>query len=88
MACKGRDIYTEGEFIVCARTDARGVEGIESTIKRAKAYIDVGVDMIFPEGMTSFDEFAYVAENLRNYNKNILLLANMTEFGKTPYINL
>ena len=43
------------DFIICARTDAKGVEGIEATIKRSKAYIDAGADMIFPEGLESLD---------------------------------
>ncbi len=48
---------SEGEFIVCARTDAKGVMGIEETIKRSKAYIDAGADMIFPEGLATLEEF-------------------------------
>ena len=43
------------DFIICARTDAKGVEGIESTINRSKAYIDSGADMIFPEGLESLE---------------------------------
>ena len=39
------------EFIICARTDARGVEGIDATIERSIAYIEAGADMIFPEGL-------------------------------------
>lgn len=79
-------------FIVCARTDARGVEGIDSTITRAKAYIDAGADMIFPEGLASEAEFGAVAEALRSHRApngaTVYLLANMTEFGKTPIIPL
>ena len=44
---------TDGQFIVCARTDARGVEGLEAVVDRSKAYIDAGADMIFPEGLAS-----------------------------------
>lgn len=81
-----------GSFIVCARTDARGVEGIDSTITRAKAYIDAGADMIFPEGLASEAEFGRVAEALRSHRapngSTVYLLANMTEFGKTPIIPL
>lgn len=79
-------------FIVCARTDARGVEGIDATITRAKAYIDAGADMIFPEGLASEAEFGRVAEALRSHRapsgSTVYLLANMTEFGKTPIIPL
>ena len=42
---------SDGEFIVCARTDAKGVYGLDECIKRSKAYIDAGADMIFPEGL-------------------------------------
>jgi len=48
---------SKGEFVICARTDARNVEGIDMTIKRSKAYVDAGADMIFPEGLKSFEEF-------------------------------
>ncbi|HVZ94944.1 MAG TPA: isocitrate lyase/phosphoenolpyruvate mutase family protein [Phycisphaerales bacterium] len=77
-----------GSFVVCARTDARGVEGIDAVITRAKAYIDAGADMIFPEGLASEEEFGKVAEALRSHSKSVYLLANMTEFGKTPVIPL
>jgi len=83
-----------GSFIVCARTDARSVEGLEAVIVRAKAYIDAGADMIFPEGLHTEEEFAHVAEGLAGYGDGgapgggVFLLANMTEFGKTPIIAL
>eukprot|EP01017_Pseudomicrothorax_dubius_P031142 TRINITY_DN3949_c0_g4_i2.p1 TRINITY_DN3949_c0_g4~~TRINITY_DN3949_c0_g4_i2.p1 ORF type:complete len:254 (-),score=76.66 TRINITY_DN3949_c0_g4_i2:62-823(-) len=81
---------SNGEFIICARTDARGVIGIEETIRRAKLYVDAGADMIFPEGLASKEEFALVAKELKQYGSRggPFLLANMTEFGKTPYISL
>eukprot|EP00743_Colponemidia_sp_Colp-15_P003305 GILK01003569.1.p1 GENE.GILK01003569.1~~GILK01003569.1.p1 ORF type:complete len:310 (+),score=52.57 GILK01003569.1:69-998(+) len=93
-AAAARDACSNGQFIVCARTDARGVEGIESTISRAKRYVDAGADMIFPEGLVSEEEFKIVADALYGYgNKDApgggpFLLANMTEFGKTPIIPL
>jgi methylisocitrate lyase len=73
-----------GPFIVCARTDAAGVSGVDDTIARGKAYVDAGADMIFPEGLRSEDEFARVADALRAHSDGVFLLANMTEFGKTP----
>ena len=76
-----------GEFKICARTDARGVEEIEITVKRSKAYIDAGADMIFPEGLENIEEFEFVAKELKGHKKEVFLLANMTEFGKTPMIN-
>ena len=82
--CSGR------QFVICARTDAAGVLGLEETIARAKLYVDAGADMIFPEGLASEADFARVAQALRGYGQGDgpFLLANMTEFGKTPYISL
>lgn len=88
IASDARDECSNGDFIICARTDAKGVEGIDATISRSKAYIDAGADMIFPEGLTSIEEFTLVADELRNHKKDIFLLANMTEFGKTPIIDM
>jgi len=76
-------------FIICARTDARGVEGLEAAVARAAAYLEAGADMIFPEGLTSEQEFATFATSLQSSagkGRKYHLLANMTEFGKTPLI--
>lgn len=78
-------------FVVCARTDAKGVEGFGPAVERAKAYVDAGADMIFPEGLTSEDEFERFADQLLAMvpsTRRVYLLANMTEFGKTPIIPL
>jgi methylisocitrate lyase len=90
IAVKASKECSDGEFIICARTDAAGVTGIEDCIKRSKMYIDAGADMIFPEGLKSKEEFVLVAKELRGYGPKggPFLLANMTEFGKTPYISL
>lgn len=69
------------EFIVVARTDARGVEGMDAAVERANAYRAAGADMIFPEGLVTEEEFAEFATRSPG-----LLLANMTEYGKTPQI--
>ena len=69
------------EFIVIARTDAASVNGMKDAIDRANLYRQAGADMIFPEGLESEKEFAEFAKNSPG-----LLLANMTEFGKTPDI--
>ena len=69
-------------FVVCARTDACGVEGLDAAIERAKRYVDAGADAIFPEGLASEAEF----ETFR-HAIDAPLLANMTEFGKTPLIS-
>jgi len=71
------------DLVVIARTDARGVEGIDSAIERARAYIKAGAEIIFPEALESKQEFAEFSQKL-----NAPLLANMTEFGKTPYMTV
>lgn len=83
----------ESGFIICARTDAKGVEGFDAAVNRAKAYVEAGADMIFPEGLASEEEFAKFATALRGAGARRngaltapFLLANMTEFGKTPMI--
>ena len=68
-------------MMVIARTDARSVYGIDAAIERAQEYSRAGADMIFPEALESPSEFA---EFRRKVKKP--LMANMTEFGKTPYI--
>jgi len=69
-------------FVICARTDARSVEGLEKSIARAKAYVDAGADMIFPEALQDEKEF----ERFRKEVK-VPLLANMTEFGKSRLLS-
>ncbi|MEM8756866.1 MAG: isocitrate lyase/phosphoenolpyruvate mutase family protein [Planctomycetota bacterium] len=87
-AAKAAEDCSGGSFIVCARTDARAVDGLDAAIDRAVAYVDAGAGMIFPEGLHSEDEFAQFAEAMRGLSKPPLMLANMTEFGKTPHIPL
>ncbi|GER66778.1 2-methylisocitrate lyase [Weizmannia acidilactici] len=67
-------------LVVVARTDARGVEGVEQALERANAYVEAGADAIFPEALQSADEFRMFVEKIK-----APLLANMTEFGRTPY---
>ncbi|MEM6538771.1 MAG: methylisocitrate lyase [Pseudomonadota bacterium] len=69
-------------FVLIARSDARAVEGLDSSIDRMKAYVDAGADMIFPEAMKSLEEFEAVREAL-----DVPILANMTEFGKSRLLN-
>ncbi|RYG32619.1 methylisocitrate lyase [bacterium] len=68
-------------FVIVARTDAKGVEGLEGAINRAQAYVRAGADAVFPEGLASEEEFVAFRAALE-----VPLLANMTEFGKTPII--
>lgn len=69
-------------FIV-ARTDAAASEGMDGAVARAKLYIDAGADMIFPEALTSVEMFKEFAARMP---KGVPLMANMTEFGRTPYL--
>jgi methylisocitrate lyase len=69
-------------FLLIARTDARSVEGIGKAIDRAKAYVDAGADMIFPEALEDEKEFEQFRKEI-----DVPLLANMTEFGKTKILN-
>lgn len=66
-------------FVIMARTDAVAVEGSEAAIARAQAYVDAGADMIFAEAIESLDGFRRFTEAVR-----VPVLANITEFGKTP----
>ena len=68
-------------FVICARTDARGLEGLDAAIDRAKAYVDAGADMIFTEALADAGEF----ETFRNA-VDAPLLANLTEFGKSELV--
>jgi len=69
------------DALIIARVDSRGVIGLDDAIERAKIYLEAGADIIFPEALTSKEEFAKFAKEVK-----APLLANMTEFGKTPYI--
>ena len=83
VACDARDRLTDKQFVVCARTDARSVTGIEEAIERGLAYADAGADMLFPEGLHNFKEFNTYSSAIRKRNEKVHLLANLTEFGVT-----
>ncbi len=88
-AAKASEDYSDGAFMICARTDAKGVDGFDAAVERAKAYVEAGASMIFPEGLTSEQEFADFAKAMDAMgDKRPYLLANMTEFGKTPMLTL
>jgi methylisocitrate lyase len=70
-------------LVIIARTDARGVTDMADAIERAKRYLDAGADWIFPEALQSKDEFAEFARAI-----DAPLVANMTEFGKSPLLTL
>ncbi len=72
---------TSPDFLVIARTDARGVDGYDEAVRRAHLYLAAGADGIFPEALASAEELARFARDVKS-----LLLANCTEFGKTPLL--
>ncbi|MFE9788123.1 methylisocitrate lyase [Nocardia salmonicida] len=75
-------VRRDPDFVICARTDARAIEGLDAAIERARAYADAGADLIFTEALAEEAEFAKFRAAV-----DIPLLANMTEFGKTPLLS-
>lgn len=73
------DGRTEPHFVIMARTDAHAVEGQQAAIDRASAYVAAGADMIFAEALTTLDEYRQFTSAI-----DVPVLANLTEFGKTP----
>ncbi|MCL4215799.1 MAG: methylisocitrate lyase [Candidatus Hydrogenedentes bacterium] len=71
------------DFLLIARTDAYGVSGYDEAVDRAHRYLEAGADAIFPEALESVEELKRFAADV-----DTLLLANMTEFGKTPYLTV
>ena len=71
------------DFVIIARTDARGVEGFDAAVDRARVYLEAGADMIFPEALETVEEFAEFARRVP-----APLIANMTEFGRSPLLDL
>ncbi|MFT7597117.1 MAG: methylisocitrate lyase [Acidimicrobiales bacterium] len=84
-ACEAR---RDPDFVVIARVDAAAVEGVEAAIERANRYAAAGADVIFAEALTSADEFGRFGsvEMIGPTGQRVPLMANMTEFGKTPYL--
>ncbi len=74
----------EPGFVIMARTDAHAVEGLAKAIERALAYVDAGADMIFAEALTTLGEVRAFTRALGS----VPVLANLTEFGKTPLFTL
>ncbi len=73
------DARTDDSFVIMARTDALAVEGMSSAIDRAQACAEAGADMIFPEAMTTLEQYAEFTKTVK-----VPVLANITEFGATP----
>src|SRR5437868_4852479 len=72
----------DDDFVIVARTDARGVTGFDDAVRRAQLYLEAGADAIFPEALESEPEFAAYAKAV-----HAPLLANMTEFGRSPNLD-
>jgi len=77
-ACEARE---DPDFVIIARTDSRAGEGVDGAIRRARAYVEAGADVLFPEAPQSREELARFAAEIPGP-----LLANMTEFGKSPLV--
>jgi methylisocitrate lyase len=73
------DARLDDKFVVMARTDAHAVEGQKSALERAQRYVEAGADMIFAEALTSLEEYRQFTRAVK-----VPVLANLTEFGKTP----
>lgn len=78
------DARTDADFVIMARTDAHAGEGHASALARAQAYVAAGADMIFAEALTTLDEYRAFTAALGD----VPVLANITEFGKTPLFTL
>ena len=74
-----RDAITEDEFMLMARTDAFANEGINGTIERAQRYVEAGANALFPEAITSLEDYKTLSDAV-----SVPILANITEFGMTP----
>lgn len=75
------DGRADPDFVLMARTDAAAVEGLDSAIERSLRYVEAGADMIFAEAMRSLDDYRAFCSRVR-----VPVLANLTEFGKTPML--
>ena len=74
-----RDAITDDEFMLMARTDAFANEGINGTIERAQRYVEAGANALFPEAITSLEDYKTLSDSV-----SVPILANITEFGMTP----
>jgi methylisocitrate lyase len=73
------DARTDNDFVIMARTDAYAIEGLASAIDRASLYVELGADMIFAEAISALSDYAAFSKEIK-----VPILANSTEFGKTP----
>ena len=79
------DARNDAGFVIMARTDALANEGIDKAIDRAVAYVEAGADMLFPEAVTTLEQYRTISEKVdKASGKHVPILANITEFGQTP----
>lgn len=76
------DARVDDNFVIMARTDALAVEGMESTVEKAAAFVEAGADMIFPEALNTLEQYQTFSSAV-----DVPILANITEFGATPLFN-
>ena len=77
------DARTDKNFVIMARTDAFANEGRDASLERVQKYVEAGADMIFPEALNDLENFEFFANHA-----SVPILANITEFGKTPLFTL
>ncbi len=77
------DARTDENFLICARTDARAVDGVDAAIQRANVYVEAGADMVFPEAPQSKAEMKRFCQEIK-----APVMANMVEYGKTPLLSV
>ncbi|MGY0619623.1 methylisocitrate lyase [Lysobacter sp. A378] len=76
------DSRTDDGFVIMARTDAAAAEGVDAAIERATAYVEAGADMIFPEAISTLEDFGRFKAAVK-----VPVVANLTEFGETPFFS-
>lgn len=77
------DAKIDSDFVIMARTDAHAIEGQQKALQRALAYVEAGAEMIFAEAIHSLEEYKEFTKMIK-----VPVLANITEFGKTPYFSV
>jgi methylisocitrate lyase len=77
------DARTDSAFVLMARTDSFAVEGLQGAVERVCRYVEAGADMVFPEALTALDDYRQFTEAVA-----VPVLANLTEFGRTPLFTL
>ena len=77
------DARSDDDFSIMARSDAYANEGLEKTIDRIHKYVEAGADMIFPEALSDLETYSQISKSI-----DVPILANITEFGRTPLFSV